>query len=363
MTRRIILPLLLAVPFAGGLTEARQIPPVSLEISGEATPELVADFRQALRRMENRRQQPEAPTGTRLPDGQVDLGQFWKVEQDLPYTENESSPRQRLNIIYPFEGEPPYRTIVYFHDGDWQSGSRVGAADAAIYRAIYQGYALVSVGYRLADDALWPAQLHDAKAAVRFVRAKGDQYQLDTERLVAWGSGSGGHIAQMLGATNDDPTAEDPGMGSGDASSAVQGVISWNGVSDITNLPEPTRDAADVLMGYPVYMSNLALEASPVAQIDKNFPPILLVHDTASTAVPFEQSARMAIRVNAVTGQPRAALKLLVNGELQTQDMTSPAVMSQGLDFSDALLFPGDGNPHRSSFYPAIQTLAPGDQP
>ncbi|WP_417547355.1 alpha/beta hydrolase fold domain-containing protein [Marinobacter segnicrescens] len=357
MTRRIVLSVLLALPFAGGLAEARQIPPVSLEISGEATPELLADFRQALRRMEDRLEKSENQVEADRVTGQVDLGQFWKVEQDIDYTVNRTSPRQRLNIIYPFEGEPPYRTIVYFHEGDWQSGNRTAAADAVAYQAIYQGYALVNVGYRLADQALWPGQLHDAKAAIRFLRANGEQYQLDTEHLVAWGRGSGGHIAQMLGATNNNPAAEDPGMGYAEASSKVQGVVSWNGASDITNLPEQTRDAADALTGYLAYMSELALEASPVAQVSEDFPPILLVHDTGNRAVPFEQSARMAIRVNAATGEPRATLRLVVSGEQTAQGLDSPDVMFPSLDFVDALLYPLDGNPHRSSFFPGIQTV------
>ena len=346
------------IAFSGSLAEARQVPPVKLELSGEAAPELLADFRQALRRMEERRQKPEAPVSADLSSGRVDPGQFWKVEQDIPYTVNGSSPRQRLDIVYPFEGEPPYPTIVYFHGGDWQSGSRMAAADAAIFRSIYQGYARVTAGYRLADEALWPAPLYDAKAAIRYLRANGEQYQLQTDRLVVWGRGSGGHIAQMLGATNDDPTAEDTAMGYGEASSAVQGVVSWSGVSDLTNLPEQTRDAADVLMGYPAYMSELALEASPVAQVAPDFPPILLVHETGDRAFPFEQSARMAIRINATTGKPMATLKLIVNGDRNPQDGGSPEVISYSLDFADKLLFPDEGNPHRSAFYPAIQTLA-----
>lgn len=360
MSRRVLFFAFWVITLSATVAEAQSIPPVSVNITGEASPELLADFRQALRRMESRR----APQASDVPGpayGEaVDLGQFWKVEPEVAYTLDEVSERQRLTIIYPFEGDPPYRTLVYFHggdthDGDWQSGSPIGAADAAIFQAIYQGYALVTVGYRLADEAVWPAQLHDAKAAIRFLRANGEQFELDTEQLVVWGRGTGGYLAQMLGATNDDGAAEDPAMGYPDMSSAIQGIVSQNGISDLSDLPELTHESADALAGYPTYMSELAMASSPVSLVGPGFPPILLIHHTDNAAVPFEQSARMAIRVNARTGESRATLSLLTKGRDSENPGGSATVMLQGLGFVDALLYPAEGNPHRSSFYPPIQ--------
>ncbi|GGY80572.1 alpha/beta hydrolase [Marinobacter zhanjiangensis] len=357
MTFRITLTTLLMLPgLFGGTALATSIPPVDLTVSGQASPELLADFRQALERMAQR--QPEDNQSPAASDTRIDLDQFWKVERDISYTLSQESPRQQLNIVYPFEGEPPYRTIVHFHGGDWRSGSRQSAASAPVYWAIYQGYALVDVGYRLADEARWPAQLHDAKAAIRYLRANADQYELDTGRIVAMGgSASGGHLAQMLAATNGDAVAEDPDMGYGEHSSDIQGVVSRAGVSDITAMPPPGRPAADALMGYPAYQSKVAREASPVAQVHNQFPPILLLHGTNDRVVPFAQSARMAIRVNAVTGHPRARLRLVVDAGHRDQALATPAVMTQTLDFVDEILFPEDDNPHRSSFYPGIQTI------
>ncbi|MFW5823693.1 MAG: alpha/beta hydrolase fold domain-containing protein [Marinobacter sp.] len=361
MTFRIMLIAVLALPGLAGVTHAREIPPVTLELTGKATPELLADFHQALRRMTSRQQDDSTAGSMAASSGRIDLQQFWKVEEGVAYTTGESSPRQRLNIIYPFEGEPPYRTIVHFHSGDWHSGDRASASDAAAYWAIYQGYALVSVGYRLAEEALWPAQLHDARAAVRFLRANAGRYQLDPDRVVVWGSGSGGHLAQMLAATNGEVSGENLAPGHEEASSEVQGVVSWNGIADITDLPPASRDAADQLLGYSSYQSKPGLEASPVAQVNTDFPPILLVHDTTDRGVPFEQSARMAIRVNAVTGRERARLNLLINPEHSGPGIASPGLMAESLDFVDDILYPDDENPHRSTFYPPIQTLGKPD--
>jgi acetyl esterase/lipase len=340
----------------GGTALATGIPPVDLAVSGRASPELLADFRQALDRMAQR--QPQSGQSPAAPDARIDLDQFWKVEQGIAYTLSQDSPRQQLNIIYPFEGEPPYRTIVHFHGGNWQSGSRQSAANAAAYWAIYQGYALVDIGYRRASEARWPAKLHDARAAIRYLRANADRYELDVGRIVAMGDGaSGGHLAQMLGASNGDAVSEDPDMGFGEHSSDVQGIVSRAGVSDITTMPPLLRDRADDLMGYPAYQSKLALEASPVAQVHEQYPPIMLLHGSGDRVVPLAQSARMAIRVNAVTGRPRAKLKLLIDAGHRDPAGVTPVTMSQVLDFVDAILFPEDGNPHRSSFYPNIQMI------
>lgn len=362
MTYRAFPFVLLLLPLLAGPASARDIPPVDLELSGQASPELLADLRQALQRQAKRHSGNETTQALAVSSGRVDLDQFWKVEEDLPYTQNDDSPRQRLNIVYPFEGEPPYRFIVHFHSGDWHSGSKESAADAAAYWAIYQGYALVNVGYRLADEATWPAQLHDAKAAIRFLRANADQYQLDASRILAWGHASGGHLAQMLAATNGNPSAEDRAMGHGETSSEVQGVASWYGVSDITAMAPGSRDAADGLLGYPAYQGETGLEASPVARVDDDFPPILLVHGTNDQVIPFEQSARMAIRVNAATGREQARLNLLINGGHGDSHIARPEVMADSLDFVDTILYPDDENPHRSSFYPGIQTISePGE--
>ncbi|MFC4258452.1 alpha/beta hydrolase fold domain-containing protein [Marinobacter lacisalsi] len=343
-----------------GPAMATGIPPVELTVSGQASPELLADFRQALERMARR--QPADDQSQTLPETEahIDLDQFWKVEQDLSYTRDQESPRQRLNIIYPFEGEPPYRTIVHFHGGDWQSGSRRSAANAPAYWAIYQGYALVDVGYRLADEAHWPAQLHDAKAAIRYLRANAEEHELNAERIVVMGRAAGGHLAQMLAATNGDAAAEDPDMGYDHQSSDVQGVVSWAGVADITAMAPLGQPAADALMGYPAYQSDLALEASPVAQIHDEYPPILLIHGTNDQVTPFDQSARMAIRVNAVTGSPAAKLKLLIGAGHQLPG--TEEVMTQSLDFVDGILFPEEDNPHRSSFFPVIQSIGSDEQ-
>ena len=344
---------------------ATTIPPVSLTVSGDASPELLADFRQALERMA-KRQPPRDGDGEPEAAGRIDTDQFWKVEQEVPYTVSQESTRQTLSITYPFEGESPYKVLVHFHGGDWQSDGHQSANHAAAYWAIYQGYALVDVGYRLAPEASWPAQLHDAKAAIRFLRANAGQFELDAERLVVMGSGAGAHLAQMLAATNGSAAAENPDMGFAGHSSAVQGVISWAGISDVTSLTTDLQPAVDELMGYPAYQSKLALEASPVAQVTAEFPPILLVHGTSDRVVPFAQSARMAIRVNAITGHPRAALRLVVNAGHQTRELVSQEVMMQSLDFADRILFADEGNPNRSLFYPGIQQVdgsAPGREP
>ena len=76
--------------------------------------------------------------------------------------------------------------IVNFHGGGWQAGNKRSANSAAVQWATYQGYAVVNVSYRLSGEAKWPAQIYDAKTAIRFVRAHAKKYQLDADKVVVW---------------------------------------------------------------------------------------------------------------------------------------------------------------------------------
>ena len=151
----------------------------------------------------------------------IDMSQFSKTLLDIPYIGNEN-PRQTLDITYPTVGEAPYKTIVVIHGGGWKYGNKQAETLAPIFQAITQGYAVVSVNYRLSDEVVWPKPLHDVKAAIRHLRAKAADYNLDTKNIVVWGSSAGGHIAMMLGATNNHPAFENLSMGYENFSSAVQ---------------------------------------------------------------------------------------------------------------------------------------------
>ena len=284
---------------------------------------------------------------------QVDMQQFRRKALNIAYA-NSGYPRQTLDIIYPSAGEAPYKFVVVFHSGGWAAGDKRSETLAPIFQAITQGYAVVSVNYRLSDEVTWPKPLHDAKAAIRYLRANAFKHLLDASNIVVWGVSSGGHLAEMLAATNNQPAFEDAGLGNPGTSSAVQGVVSWYGIPDVSELTAAGIPAANKLMGFEVKSNKeKTREANPVALVTKDFPPILLVHGTNDQVVPFAQAVNMQTKVNESTGRMIATLKRVEGAGHGDSTIRTNQIVSNCLDFVDRILFNGK-NPHRNTNYIAI---------
>ena len=110
----------------------------------------------------------------------------------------------RLMDIYRSQSESSegLPTIVWFHGGAWKVGNRKAIERIALEQ-LEHGFALVSVSYSLSDVALWPVQCHEAKAAIRYLRANSKSLGLNAEKLIAAGMSAGGHIACILGVSAD----------------------------------------------------------------------------------------------------------------------------------------------------------------
>ncbi|WP_321423854.1 alpha/beta hydrolase [uncultured Bacteroides sp.] len=291
-------------------------------------------------------------------DRQIDMTQFKAVELDLAYA-GTGNQAQRLNIIYPSVGDAPYKVIMVFHGGGWAFGSKESEMISPILYSTTQGYAIVSVNYRLSGEAVWPAPLYDAKAAVRFIRANAEKYKLDASKIVVWGNSTGGHIVEMLGATNGKPEYEDLTMGNDTISSEVQGVVSWYGVSDMTNFPN-VKEPANKEMGFDTQLAEnkeKADKASPLRLVTRNYPPILLVHGTNDQIVPYVQSVQMRSEVTRYCGPGRATLKSFETlGHGDAAIKTWENVMDN-LNFVDKILWPDGTNPYRNNNQIEIKVL------
>lgn len=241
-----------------------------------------------------------------------------EVRRDIAYVPD-GHPRQRLDLYLPKDSPRPLPLIIWIHGGGWLGGSKDAVRLARPY--LNRGYAVASIGYRLSSDAIFPAQIEDCKAAVRWLRAHAHDYDLDPHRFAAWGSSAGGHLAALLG-TAGDIGEWDVGLYT-NVSSRVQAVCNFFGPADFrriplylaTNLPSAFGRAEapeSKLLGGPV-TTNLdrAAAASPVVYVTPDDPPFLIVHGDRDMIVPHDQSealyealkqARVPVHFHTVVG-------------------------------------------------------------
>lgn len=183
--------------------------------------------------------------------------------------------------------------VVYVHGGAWWAGTK--AENPALF-LLGDGYAVVSINYRLSTEASYPAQLHDCKGAIRWLRANAEKYDLDPDRIGVWGASAGGHLVALLGTTGDNKKLEGDVGGNKEQSSAVQCVVDFFGPSDLTTriMPKDATKVSPVFMlmgGYTAQEKpDLYLSASPALLVAKHNPPFLIVHGDQDPVVPVTQS-------------------------------------------------------------------------
>ncbi len=122
------------------------------------------------------------------------------LEKDIVYA-TINGKNLLLDIITPLgQSEERKPVIVWIHGGAWLAGNKDHNYASFLSQ---HGYITVSINYRLSQEAIWPAQIHDCKAAIRFLRAHAQQYQIDPDRIGVWGDSAGGHLVAMLGTSGD----------------------------------------------------------------------------------------------------------------------------------------------------------------
>lgn len=154
-----------------------------------------------------------------------------------------------------------------------------------------KGFSVASIQYRTSNEAKFPAQLYDVKAAVRYFRANAKRYNIDPESIGVWGNSAGGHLASLLGTTNNNPAFEGEGEYL-DVSSEVKAVVNWYGVIDMLKMPNSRADShSSLLIGGPVYEEiEKVVLANPITHINENTPPFLVMHGDTDKVVPLQQS-------------------------------------------------------------------------
>ena len=237
-----------------------------------------------------------------LPVGVMSLLGLWSgvapaapsIEADVPYATSGTGEPLRLDLYLPEKAGAPL--IVWLHGGAWENGNKSAMPLEPI---IERGFAVASLDFSPASKARFPGQIHEIKAAIRFLRAEAKRYGYDASRIAIAGASSGAHLAAVVGTSNGMPELEGSLGDHRTESSEVHAIVSYFAATNLTtilaqstpfglNIREP---ALTRLLGAPPKEAEaLAKLASPVFQVDRNDPPLLLLHGDQDPQMPINQS-------------------------------------------------------------------------
>jgi acetyl esterase/lipase len=224
-----------------------------------------------------------------------------------PYANNDN-PRQTVDVYQPLSRKSPRLPLVVFiHGGGWRSGSK----DSGVrHLSDYVGsgnYVGASIGYRLTGEAQWPSQIHDCKAAIRYLKANAGTFGIDVDKIAVFGTSAGGHLSCMVAVSGNAPELEGKIGRHLKQSSSVTCGISYFGPTNFLRLNDsPGRinhDAANspesLLIGKAIQLDKSATQkANPESYVDKDDPPLLFIHGTDDPLVAYNQSVLLSKRLN-----------------------------------------------------------------
>jgi acetyl esterase/lipase len=302
---------LLAIVVCLGLTQAaaqsptRQLRTEPAELGGAAA---AADTRE-----------PDRPQPRLL-----DMDGVTRKWLDMAYAT--ASPAQKLDIYLPNQGKGPFPVIFAVHGGGFMLGDKSGPFVQPAMKGLTRGYAVVCVNYRLSREAIFPAAVLDLKAALRFLRANAEKFNLDPDKIAAWGDSAGGNLASMLGVTTGLPELEDLTMGNTGHPSNVQAVVDFYGPTDFANMDNafaasgitkhmihsrPTSYESRY-MGFMIATNpEKARKANPETYISSTTPPFFIENGDKDLTVPPSQNAHFAAALEKAIGKDKVVYVVL----------------------------------------------------
>ena len=219
----------------------------------------------------------------------------------------------RLDLYLPPVTRAPSPVVVWIHGGAFMHGDRTALPplleqERLFTRLPLAGYAVASIEYRLSSEAVFPAQLEDVQASIRWLRARAQALEIDPARMAAWGESAGGHLAAFAGVAGR-PGATDDGVEFAEQPTNVSAVVDWYGPTDFSAMDRQAGEISRMnhddpdspesrLIGAPVQERlDLVERADPARQATASAPPFLVMHGTRDGLVPFDQSQHLVSRL------------------------------------------------------------------
>ena len=213
--------------------------------------------------------------------------------KNLQYAEVDGKPLL-LDLYLPEKpkGSP---LVIWVHGGGWKGGSK---QNCFVKWLSNFGYTVASINYRLVDVAKWPAQLHDCKGAIRWLRANAQTYGYNPDCVIAAGASAGGHLVALLGTTGDSEELEGNVGGNSEQSSRVQAVVDYYGATDFLlisrtqswKVNKPESVVYNLLGGPANQLVDKAKQASAKFHVTPNDAPLLVFHGGKDTTVLMNQT-------------------------------------------------------------------------
>nr|MCU0375618.1 alpha/beta hydrolase [Chitinophagaceae bacterium] len=240
--------------------------------------------------------------------------------KDVAYATGSSA--QKMDIYIP-SGTGPFPVVVLIHGGAFKAGDKAMEANNAA-KLVANGYVAVSINYRLSGEAVFPAGVHDAKAAIRFIRANASTYRINPDKIGTWGASAGGYFSAILGTSGGDAYLEGTVGNNLTASSKVQACIDWFGPINFS-----TMVAEGLALGFSSSYNvnnesqflgvdannpdNLAVvsKANPASYIDANDPPFWIQVGSADPLIPYTQSLNFYNALKSALGDTKVGYELL----------------------------------------------------
>jgi acetyl esterase/lipase len=270
---------------------------------------------------------------------------------DVAYATKSQS--QKLDIYLPNEGDGPFPVILSIHGGAFKAGDKGDNQVIPMLEGLKRGYAVVSINYRLSQEAIFPAQIFDIKAAVRWIHANAKQYKFNPDKIASWGGSAGGHLSAMTGTSGDVKELEDLSLGNPSQSSRVQAVVDWFGPTDFLKMDEqltqgkvknpqihlvPNSPESELIGKNLTDAPELVKVANPETYITPDDPPFFIQHGRLDHLVPYQQSVNLANKLEKVIGKDKVTLELLPDSDHGGLGFSTEENLKKVFQFLDKIL-------------------------
>jgi len=267
--------------------------------------------------------------------------------KDVAYVS--TSIAQKMDVDVP-AGTGPFPAVVLIHGGAFKAGDKAMEATNAA-KLVANGYAAISINYRLSGEAVFPAGVHDAKAAVRFVRANASTYRINPDKIRTWGASAGGYFSAILGTSGGDAYLEGTEGSHLTTSSEVQACIDWFGPINFSTMVAEglalgfastyNVDNESQFLGVDANSpSNIDIvdKASPTTYIDVNDPPFWIQVGSVDPLIPYTQSLNFYNSLNSVLGSSKVGYELINGAGHGGSLFSTEANLAKAIAFLDSQL-------------------------